>query len=119
MTNLFILPESVFLSHSNIQHEIIEVVKEINKSQPKVKLIIIDTLARCFIGDENSSTDMNSFIKGCDKIKQEALTSIICVHHVGKDANKGMRGSSSLLGTLDFSYSISRTPSENSCLLKT
>ncbi len=36
-----------------------------------VRMIILDTLARCFGGnDENDARDMGAFIRGCDDLKR-------------------------------------------------
>jgi hypothetical protein len=70
------------------------------------KLIIIDTLNRNFgDGDENSTSDMTRFIKGIDRLSHRLKCAIIIVHHSGLgDTGRG-RGSSALLGAMDFSYS--------------
>lgn len=74
-----------------------------------VKLIVFDTLARCFGGsDENSAKDMGSFIGGCDYIKAKTNASVIVVHHSGKDQEKGARGSSALRAALDVEMMIKR-----------
>ena len=74
------------------------------------KLIIIDTLARAFGGgNENDSSDMGAFITSCghiQKIVQDAALMIL--HHSGKDASKGLRGHSSLLGAVDTELELIR-----------
>ena len=75
-----------------------------------VSLVVIDTLARCAVGvDENSSTQMGMVIKGADRIKAELGATVLLVHHTGKDASKGMRGSNALLGASDTTVEVSRT----------
>jgi hypothetical protein len=67
------------------------------------RLLIIDTLARCFgSGDENSTEDMGAFIASLDKLRAyfPGLT-ILVVHHSGKDDTKGARGSTALKGAAD------------------
>lgn len=71
-------------------------------------LIVIDTLARCFNGDENRSDDMNRFVAACDRIKTETGATVLVVHHSGKDTGKGARGSSVMRAACDFEYSINR-----------
>jgi hypothetical protein len=74
------------------------------------KLIIIDTLARAFGGgNENDSSDMGAFITSCghiQKIIQDCALMIL--HHSGKDATKGLRGHSSLLGAVDTELELLR-----------
>ena len=75
-------------------------------------LIVVDTLARSFAGsgaDENSATDMGMFIRSCDLLKEWFDCTVLAVHHSGKDYEKGLRGSSSLLGAVDTSIAIKRT----------
>lgn len=77
-------------------------------SQLKQKpvLIVVDTLARNFAGDENSTKDMNSFVRGMDSLRIAWGTSILIVHHTGKDISKGARGSSVLNAAIDAEYSV-------------
>ena len=74
------------------------------------KLIIIDTLARAFGGgNENDSSDMGSFISSCGRIQQIVQDcALMILHHSGKDAAKGLRGHSSLLGAVDTELELLR-----------
>ncbi|EDU0171265.1 AAA family ATPase [Salmonella enterica subsp. enterica] len=95
------------------REEVNEVVKaacaiQAQKGQP-VQLIVIDTLARCFGGnDENDARDMGAFIEGCDTIKRETGATVLVVHHSGKDDSKGARGSSSFRAALDAEFNVRR-----------
>ena len=73
------------------------------------ELIIIDTLARSFGGgNENASEDMGSWITAAGAIQQRYTCGLLVVHHAGKDATKGLRGHSSLLGAVDTELEIIR-----------
>lgn len=73
------------------------------------KLIVVDTLARSFVGkDENSATDMGLFVRNVDAIKARFDCTVLVVHHSGKDTSKGMRGSSALKGAVDSEFEIVR-----------
>lgn len=74
-------------------------------SEP-IKLIVVDTLARSFEGEENSATDMGAFVRACDNIRAATGATILVVHHSGKDADKGARGSSALRAACDFEYKV-------------
>ncbi|MFM5589198.1 helicase RepA family protein [Aeromonas rivipollensis] len=74
----------------------------------KVKMIVIDTVARCLEGDENRAETMNAFIYACDLVKQATGAAVVLVHHTGKDETKGARGSSSLRAALDAELFIAR-----------
>ncbi len=74
-------------------------------------LIVIDTLARCMSGDENSQKDMGAFVAGCDRIREATGTAVLVVHHEGKDAGKGARGSNVLRGAIDTGIRVRREES--------
>ncbi|HDX8363387.1 helicase RepA family protein [Aeromonas veronii] len=74
-----------------------------------VKLIVIDTVARCFGGaDENRAADMGAFIAGCDTVKADTGATMLMVHHTGKDVANGARGSSAFKAALDAEFFVSR-----------
>lgn len=67
----------------------------------KPALVIVDTLARAFIGgDENSSRDMGLFVRACDKIARSCQCAVLLVHHTNKNS-ENERGSSALRGASD------------------
>jgi len=75
----------------------------------KIDLIVIDTLARAFGGgNENSSEDMGAFITACGHLQGEFDSALMVIHHSGKDAAKGLRGHSSLLGAVDTELELLR-----------
>ena len=77
-----------------------------------LSLVIIDTLARSFGGgNENSSEDMSSFITQCGRLMERYQTSLMVLHHSGKDISKGLRGHSSLLGAVDTELELVRVDS--------
>ena len=68
-----------------------------------VGLVVIDTVWRAMAGgDENSAQDMGAFVARLKRIQDATDVAILLVHHSGKDVDRGMRGSSSLLGALDL-----------------
>lgn len=74
-----------------------------------IRLIILDTLARCFGGsDENAAKDMGAFIQGCDYIKAATQATVLIIHHSGKDQDKGARGSSAFRAALDVEFNVRR-----------
>lgn len=71
-------------------------------------LIVIDTLARCFLGgDENSSRDMGLFVAGAERLRRTTGACVLLIHHVGKATGK-LRGSSALEGALDTIIELKR-----------
>ncbi|HZP66862.1 MAG TPA: AAA family ATPase [Rudaea sp.] len=70
-------------------------------------LIVVDTLARNYEGDENSATDMGHFISHLDRFLRVPWgCCVLVVHHVGlgEEAQKRGRGSSALRAALDAEY---------------
>jgi hypothetical protein len=82
----------------------------VQQSGIEFKQIVIDTLARAFGGgNENSSEDMGAFITACGRIQQIVQDcGLMILHHSGKDATKGLRGHSSLLGAVDTELELLR-----------
>lgn len=95
-------PESV--------QQVIRAARDVNvASGMPVRLIILDTLARCFGGsDENAAKDMGAFIQGCDAIKAATQATVLIIHHSGKDQDKGARGSSAFRAALDVEFNVRR-----------
>jgi len=90
--------------------ELVKACKEIEeRTGEPMKLIVVDTLARCYGGnDENSAKDMGAFIKGCDQIRKQTGATLLVVHHTGKNAENGARGSSALRAALDVEILVTR-----------
>jgi hypothetical protein len=85
-----------------------EFVEVIRDEEQVPRLIVIDTLARCFgAGDENSTKDMSAFVASLNAIREAFLVAtILVVHHAGKSAGKGERGSTALRGAADTVMSL-------------
>ena len=77
-------------------------------------VVVIDTLNAASVGaDENSSADMGKIISGAKHLQAEVGGLVVLVHHAGKDATKGLRGHSSLLGAVDAVIEVKRDESGN------
>lgn len=100
----------VFPVRSSEVNEVLVAAKQVEtETGLPVRLVVIDTLARCFGGnDENDARDMGAFIEGCDTIKQKTGATVLVVHHSGKDEAKGARGSSSFRAALDAEFHVKR-----------
>lgn len=70
-------------------------------------LIIIDTLARCFEGDENQQEDMGAFIAGLDTLRHRYGAAVLTVHHTRLGGDRE-RGNTALRGGTDTMISVSR-----------
>lgn len=84
-------------------------IADIKANQPDCRLVVIDTLNRAMAGgDENSGEDMGRFVALCDLIAKELKAFVLVVHHSGKDAAKGSRGHSSLLGAVSLELEVTK-----------
>jgi len=64
-----------------------------NHNVLSIKLIVLDTLARCFRGiDENAVKDKGVFILGCDILKAKIKVPILLVYHSGEEQGNEVRG---------------------------
>jgi hypothetical protein len=85
------------------------VVQLVEQTGMEFSLAIVDTLARAFGGgNENSSEDMGAFITAMGKVQEFLNCALMVLHHSGKDAAKGLRGHSSLLGAVDTELELLR-----------
>lgn len=64
-------------------------------------LVVLDTLARTFSGDENHATAMGAYIKAVDFIRDRYQCSVLIIHHTGKADKATARGSNALKGAMD------------------
>ena len=106
----FISRGACAISHPDEQAALIRDIDDAVKAgahQPPA-LIVIDTLARHFTGDENSTKDMSAFIAGLDAIRARYQCCILLVHHTGHADKSRARGSIALLGSLDAEYRVEK-----------
>lgn len=71
-------------------------------------MIIVDTLAASFQGNENAGEDMGKVIAHCKFLARKTGAFVWLVHHSGKDEAKGSRGWSGLKGAIDVEMSVTR-----------
>jgi AAA domain len=70
-------------------------------------VVVVDTLNRALIGDENKSDDMAKFIRATDLIREAFGCVVIIIHHCGV-AGSRPRGHTSLSGADDAQIAIER-----------
>jgi len=81
----------------------------IERTGIELRLVQIDTLARAFGGgNENDSQDMGAFIHNAGRLQRKLNCALMVLHHSGKDATKGLRGHSSLLGAVDTQLELQK-----------
>ena len=95
-------PAAINLSERNQAEALATVAADLG-----VGLVVIDTLARCAVGaEENSAKDMGRLVDHCDLIRAATQACVLLVHHSGKDAANGARGSSVLRAAMDTEVSL-------------
>jgi len=72
-----------------------------NTSPTGIELTVCNDITRRQLFEENDNNDMGRVITASDAIARALQCTVALVAHPGKDASKGMRGGSALLGGLD------------------
>lgn len=67
----------------------------------RLALLVIDTLNRCMIGDENTSEYVARFMASCDAVREATGATVFTVHHTGHTAEARPRGSSAFPAAMD------------------
>lgn len=107
---LFVSEAPTDLSSATNASKVTEAVQQLaGATGESPVLIVIDTMARNFGGDENSATDVGQFVRNADALRRHWKATVLIVHHSGKDGEKGARGSSALKGAADAEYEVSRS----------
>jgi hypothetical protein len=88
--------------------ELPKVISALHELASPPDLIVIDTLARHYSGDENSATEMSAFISNLDKLRNKFNATVVIIHHSGKDPARGPRGSSSFRAALDHEILVTK-----------
>ena len=104
--NIAWLTESVPISSTSEDMDVL-FVRLNNEVEQSPSLVIIDTLARCFDGDENLQEDMGRFIAGVDRLRREFHATVVVVHHTRLDTERE-RGSTAFRGAADTMLSVVR-----------
>jgi phage/plasmid primase-like uncharacterized protein len=91
------------------------VVDNIRALPKRPSLIVVDTLHRFLLGDENSAQDAKTMLDACGALMAEFGCSVLLVHHTGvsDEAQHRARGSSAWRGALDIEISIVPGKDEN------
>jgi putative DNA primase/helicase len=76
-------------------------------------LIVIDTLARCFDGEENETGDMAKFVAGCDVLRHKFGCAVLVIHHTRMDGSRE-RGNTALRGGSRMMMSLEKDSQSNS-----
>jgi hypothetical protein len=87
--------------------EVESLIADIREAGVSPDIIVIDTAARAMVGlDENSAKDTGLFVAACDRLKREFRCCVVVVHHSGKNAANGARGSTNLPASFDARFKV-------------
>lgn len=99
----FITQRSLALTLEEQTEALIAAVLSVN-----AKLVVVDTLARNFAGDENSTADMSVFVSQMERLQRETGATAIVVHHTGHATTERARGSIALHAAVDVEFRVLR-----------
>jgi AAA domain/Bifunctional DNA primase/polymerase, N-terminal len=89
-----------------------QAIKEANAMQegnglPPIRVLFLDTFAKAIAGaDENRVSEVQPILNALRALARESGLCIVLVHHSGKDANNGNRGSSAINADMDVNIEI-------------
>jgi hypothetical protein len=83
-------------------------VAELAHAIGEAELVVVDTLAASFVGNENSGEDMGLVLRHCKWLHDKTGAMVLLVHHSGKDETKGARGWSGIKAALDVEIEVSQ-----------
>jgi len=98
-TNMLITHDTLLLGQ---QGSVEDFINHYKKKQFHSGMVIIDTLnMACPNIEENSASEMSGVIRKAKLITEQLNSTVLIIHHSGKDESRGMRGSSSLKASMD------------------
>jgi phage/plasmid primase-like uncharacterized protein len=106
------VPDEFYISRSgcdlNTPEGFAKVAQSVDLLSHSPKLIVVDTLHRFLLGDENSAQDAKTMLDACNELMARYECSVILVHHTGvnEEAQHRARGSSAWRGALDIEVSV-------------
>ena len=93
-----------FIEPENIE----KLIRTISNVEFNVSMIVVDTVARSFSGEENSAKEMGGFVRACGALMSATGATVLGVHHAGKAIDRGLRGSNALEGASDAILSVKK-----------
>lgn len=103
MTGVKFLPVAVQAGITTQWSALRELVRELHPT-----MVVIDTQARVTVGmEENAAKDMGEFVDKLEKLRKEAGSTVLVVHHQGRNGDH-MRGSTALYGSADTELQVSK-----------
>ena len=101
-----VIPAAIDLTNPVKHAELINSLEQLREKLGSLDFIVIDTLSRCLLGDENSAKEMTAFVASCTALIRRFSCAVLILHHPAKSGNGGARGHSSLEGAADLGLQI-------------
>ena len=104
-----VLPTTVNMSDAAGDiDKLINTVRLAARKYGRISMVVVDTLARVMVGNENAAEDMNALIVNCDRLRHVTNAHVMIIHHSGKQREAGARGSSALRAATDTEIEIDK-----------
>jgi len=109
---------SLSLLNEDDHAQFISAVMALVEKHDEIMLIMIDTFARATAGaEENSSQYMTQAMQAAKTIADSIEAHVCLIHHTGKNADRGARGSSSFYASLDTEITLSKHEKDASIIV--
>lgn len=107
--DIYVIPDAPNLAHKAHVKALCAAVK----AAGPFDLLVLDTLAAVSSGaDENSAKDMGVILDNARAVGRAAKAMTLIVHHAGKQADRGARGSTALKGRVDVEIEVVRSDND-------
>lgn len=102
----YVIPRAVNFQNLDEVVALSKLIRDAAGNVP-VRMVFLDTLARSMPGaDENSAKEVGVVVAHADWLRDELSCTVLPIHHSGKDAERGARGTSALRGAWDAAFEI-------------
>lgn len=107
LPSILFLPSTMRLNDREDAPALLAAIRE-RLGDERPVLIVLDTLNRTFVGNENSTEDMTAYRAACDTLREATGACVLVLHHKGRgEADRG-RGSGVLEDSADTVIFVSR-----------
>ena len=105
-------PQNIYFSQRSVnlldEKEAVAIAKIIEEMGIQPAVVVIDTLHRNMVGDENKADDVAKYFKSIEIISKKMNCAIVTVHHSGHGDKARARGSSSIKAGMDAEFCVSK-----------
>lgn len=106
---VFVSKGAAMMANEAAAKEVAGTIRRLVAEHGVPSLVVIDTLAKNYGGNENDASEMGAFVNNLEReLREPWKATVLIVHHSGKDSSKGARGSSALKAGVDTEYQVSK-----------